>query len=185
MYLKQSILSIIAILATIMTCYGQVGHDLDKDTSKYKDLPLFIIKSNPNSELQISSMIGIDPNDINSINVFKNQDTIKIYGERAKNGVIYIGLKNAVQLLNIDQLYSKFNIHDKSIPLFIDSAIAYRPQNVYLEPKLIKYVTIQEEKNTGMKYVSIRTVYPIKRLEKGGIVLRGTTENIKINSTNN
>jgi len=57
-------------LAAALLCFGQ-AHQLDKDTTKYKSTPIFILKTSKRDSLQTSVISGILPIDIDSINVYK------------------------------------------------------------------------------------------------------------------
>lgn len=60
-------------------------------TSEYGN-PLYLIQ-NKDGTKQVSSLDHIDPNDIESINVLKDKSAVEKYGEKGKNGVIIIKLK--------------------------------------------------------------------------------------------
>jgi bla regulator protein BlaR1 len=55
-----------------------------------KDQPLYILDK---KEISAKEMESIDPNSIKAINVLKSEAAIEIYGEKGKNGVVVITLK--------------------------------------------------------------------------------------------
>lgn len=63
-------------------------------TNSSDNSPLYIIKSK-NTDLTIpqTALKDINPNDIESISVLKDKSAIDLYGEKGKNGVIIIKLK--------------------------------------------------------------------------------------------
>ena len=62
------------------------------DGAKSSGKPLYILKDK-NGERIVPSVADIDPQEIASIEVLKNEKAIKIYGGDGKNGVIIIQLK--------------------------------------------------------------------------------------------
>jgi len=89
--------------------------------------------------------------------------------------VVVIQLKKGVELLGFSQLLNTFNIpaSKHNLPVFIDSAITYQIKNTYFETAAIKYIKIEQEKDTGTNYISIRTIFPITHQSSQGFVLKG------------
>ncbi|MBV5342729.1 TonB-dependent receptor plug domain-containing protein, partial [bacterium] len=52
-----------------------------------KERPLFLVNGIATSEEAVSK---INPNEIKSINVIKDKEALKIYGDKAKHGVVAI-----------------------------------------------------------------------------------------------
>ena len=124
----------------------------------------------------------VNLNDIDSINVFKNAAAAsKMYEESNPNGVVEVVLINKANLINYEQLLKKFNIpnSESKLPVYIDSAIAFQPQKTYFELSAIKTVTTDIEKNTGMIYISILTIFPVKQSKKDGGTIIGRVADIK------
>ncbi len=61
-------------------------------TSKFQNQPLIILKD---QELTHQEMQAIDPNSIANITVLKDENAIKTYGDKGKNGVIILRLKDS------------------------------------------------------------------------------------------
>lgn len=181
--MKKTWLITFFILSGLSICYGQATttYELDKDTSKYLNYPLCVFQISPLKTVRSSGLCCIIPMAIDSISVYKNPEVTKDYGPEAKNGVILVKLKPGIELITLNQLYDKFNVHEKNLPVFIDSAIVYKPDGLYLQADCIKYAKIEKEKNTGMKYISLLTGNPINRPKKGEINIRGNISNQKIN----
>ncbi len=70
--------------------------------------PLVFVDTFPTS---LKSLI-LDPQHINSINVYKDTAALNRYGKQAVDGVILIQTKDRVSLLRLSGLYKNFNIPD-------------------------------------------------------------------------
>jgi len=94
---------------------------------------------------------------------------------------VEVVLINKANLINYEQLLKKFNIpnSESKLPVYIDSAIAFQPQKTYFELSAIKTVTTDIEKNTGMIYISILTIFPVKQSKKDGGTIIGRVADIK------
>jgi hypothetical protein len=169
----------IALLLGVLISYGQTTFQLDKDTSKFKDLPLYIINVPQQSPVETFYINGFNPHSYESIKVDKNPDLVSVYGKKALNGIVTIGLKKGTKLLSFKQLLTANYIsgNDRNLPVFIDSAIAYQPINTYFEPAMIKSVKIDTDLNTGTKYINIRSISALPK--KGEIYIRGNATGIK------
>src|SRR5438445_13811497 len=94
-----------AFLFGMMTCFGK--KQFNKDTSKFKNTPLFIIKVSQLASLTTTNAV-INPSDIDSINVFKYPFSENLYGNSGNNGVVVIVLKPRIRLINFDDLLASF-----------------------------------------------------------------------------
>ncbi|WPR74557.1 Spy/CpxP family protein refolding chaperone [Algoriphagus sp. NG3] len=63
-------------------------------SSNQENAPLYILDTEKGNK-ELKDFSGINPNDIESINVLKDKSATDLYGERGKNGVIIIKLKEA------------------------------------------------------------------------------------------
>jgi hypothetical protein len=70
--------------------------------------PLVFVDSFPTS---LKGLI-MDPQNIKSINVYKDTAAVNRYGKQARDGAILIQTKDQVSLLRLSGLYKKFNIPD-------------------------------------------------------------------------
>lgn len=165
----------------ILSCFGQASY-LDKDTSKYKNSPLYILKLPQQAPLLTASLI-INVNDLDSISVKKNPESVKLYGKKAVNGAIVIYLKDRASVVSYDQLLTDFNIaySDSKLPVFIDSVMTVQANDTYFELEGIKSVKIAKEKSTEMPYISILSIYPLNRPKKGEVYIKGKNRNVKAN----
>lgn len=62
------------------------------DGGKANSQPLYIVRDSK-GERRVSDIGGIDPDNIKSINVLKNESATEAYGEAGKNGVVIIEIK--------------------------------------------------------------------------------------------
>ncbi len=171
-FLKLSVTT--ALLLGVLICCAQTTLQLDKDTSKFKENPLYVLKLSALSAFPTSNLV-INTTAIDSINVYKSPVSVELYGKSAANGVVELVLKRGTKIINFNELLTAFKIasSDSDLQVFIDSAIAYQPTKTYFEPAAIKYVKVEIEKNTGMRYISIRSIYALKRPLKDSIYIRG------------
>ena len=68
---------------------------LKVDGGKGDGQPLYIIRDSK-GERRVRDVKGINPDDIKSVNVLKNESAPKAYGEAGKNGVVIIEIKGGV-----------------------------------------------------------------------------------------
>lgn len=155
----------------IVCSYGQTHNELNKDTSHFKNAPLYILQPPLTNQMEATGII-IKPEDIESINVFKDSASVKEYGQKAKNGVVFFKTKKVLKTQTLDELLAKFKINDKNLPVFIDSVITNNPAMYYFDPEVVKSVSIETEKKTGMRYVSISTLFPVLRLKSDEIYIK-------------
>jgi TonB-dependent SusC/RagA subfamily outer membrane receptor len=136
-------------------------HKLIKDTLAFSKKPLYIFKisSNDKTYNAVPLLKLIDPQDIASMEILKDKLATDQYGTKAKNGVIIITLIQGTEILPANKLLDKYNIDKqfRKLPLYIDSTLTQRSDNLFYTSNKIKTITVAEEKETGMKYISIIT----------------------------
>ncbi|MDB5158527.1 MAG: hypothetical protein JWR50_3234 [Mucilaginibacter sp.] len=136
-------------------------HKLNKDTLDLAKKPLYFLKIDGSDAIfnTIPSLNLLDQGDISSMEILKDKMAIDAYGKNAKNGVIIISLIQGTEILQENKLLDKYNIDSKfrNLPLYVDSTLAHRSNQTFYASKKIKSVTVAEEKETGMKYISILT----------------------------
>ena len=174
--MKSTWLILILYLFFTNLAIGQ-QNALNKDTSRFKNNPLFIYTIN-NQLQQASNMVDIDPNYIDRIDVNRSHELIDKYGPRAKNGVVSLVIKPGVDvdLINTDQLFDQFKVkkRDRKLPVFLDSAITFEPYRMLFEARKVKTITVNKEDVTGVKYISITTTKPkpVRSLNAEPITIR-------------
>ncbi len=77
---------------------------LYKSLEKYEKNPIILINGVVSDNVNLSN---IDPKNILKIEIFKDDEAIKLYGEVAKNGVIVITLKHGVKLSSTKKRHPK------------------------------------------------------------------------------
>jgi TonB-dependent SusC/RagA subfamily outer membrane receptor len=124
--------------------------------------PLFII----DSKLSDSSAISkLNPQDIKSINIFKDSSAVAAYGEKAKNGVVIIKTKSLerktdtvlpntdvsnLTIVGTQKYMSEFSL-PKSQPLFmVDGKELIKGENI--NPNSIESITILKDSNATKIY---------------------------------
>ena len=136
-------------------------HKLNKDTSGLVNNPLYFLKIDGSERTYnaVPLLNLIDQGSISSMNILKDKHTTDLYGAKAKNGVIIISLIQGTEILQENKLLDKYNIDNKfrKLPVYIDSTLTDKSDNMFYASKKIKSITVTEEKETGMKYISILT----------------------------
>lgn len=161
-------------LLGLINCFGQTNYQLDKGTSKNKKEIVYVLKL-PEQPPLVTPNLLIDIHDIDSITIKKGNDAINLYGSKASLGAIEIHLKKKAAIINFDQLLADFNIAytNNKLPVFIDSVVVRGINDTYFELTDIKSVSISEERETGMKYISIISFFPARRHKKNDIYIKG------------
>lgn len=67
--------------------------NLSKQVLRVRNQPLYVVDG-----IETSSIEAIDANDIESINVYKDEAAIKMYGDKGRNGVILVTMKKSAVL---------------------------------------------------------------------------------------
>lgn len=175
----RNLLTICFSIIAINSCIAQ--RHLNKDTTTFKNKPIIIINGAGNIQKEVSNL-GMDPLDIQSVDIPNRDEWSAKFGERVKPGIVIVTLKPGAELTTLNQLFDKFNIakHNRKLPVFIDSAIAYKPEIALFQLKKIKKILINKDKETRMKYIniiSIRPPAPTVPLKPGEYHLRGLASN--------
>jgi hypothetical protein len=170
----------ISFLLGFSLCNAQIHSELNKDTSYFQRSPLYVLQL-PLSDPFEGTGIFVKSADIDTVSVFKDSLTIATYGEKAANGVIIFKTRRFLKIITFEQLLTSYKITDSNLPVFIDSAIAYKPRKNYFDPKAVKSVSIEKDSVTGTNYISILSYEPIRRLKPGDISIRGNVYDIKVN----
>jgi hypothetical protein len=145
----------LAFLFEVVICNGQYRHQLIKDTSQYKDRPFTIIKIENQPDWKVYNYL-INNGDIKSTTIDSNSKT----GKKAYFAS-FIRLNKNATLLDVNQLFKKYNISTKDyyLPVYIDSVIVYHRENACFQLSAIKSVKIKTETYTHQKYISISSIY--------------------------
>ena len=112
----------------------------------------------------------LDPGKIESINVFKDTAAIKLYGDKARNGVVLIHPKEKISLLRLGALLDKYDFPDslRHFRVCINEVVVERPDliladasevtsistfnstnwNIINSPQSEKFINITSKKRT-------------------------------------
>ncbi|WP_295795103.1 hypothetical protein [Mucilaginibacter sp.] len=170
----------IFFLFGLVVSYGQTHNELNKDTTHFKNAPLYILQPPLTNQIEASGIV-IKPEDIESINVRKDIASVEEYGQKAKNGVIILKTKKVLKIKILSELLEGFRITNKNLPVFIDSTIANKPATYYFDPEVIKSAGIKKELSTGMEYISIISIYPTHHPKQDKAHIKGKVSDIKVN----
>jgi len=132
---------------------------LNKDTTQFAKSPLYLVKLDGQANYYtVMPQLGlIEQSDIVQMEILKDKMADEQFHEKGKNGVIIITLKKETDLLTMDQLFDRFNIKKKfkNLPLFLNNNITAKLTDMVFAVKNIKSVSVEKEKGTGLKYLSI------------------------------
>ncbi|MDB5114665.1 MAG: hypothetical protein JWQ79_157 [Mucilaginibacter sp.] len=154
-------------LLRFIPCYAQ---QLNKDTSKYKNAPIYILRQPNQPDIQASNL-DIDVKKIDSLNVLTKDAAIKLYGVEGKNRVMFLYVNPTVKLLSLNDILDKYGIavKNRELPVYIDSVIALHPSKLYFESNAVKTVKIEKENLTDNKYISILFIHPHLKPKPGEV----------------
>ena len=102
-------------------------------------------------------------NDIKSITIPKDMDSLtQLYGERAKNGIISLELKEKVGIIEINELFDSFNVKDKyrSLPLYLNDKLVTDRINFFVTLAMVRKVKVVNRPTDGvpdLEFISIKT----------------------------
>jgi len=162
-------------LLLMLISYGQKKYKLDKDTSKYQTAVVMLLNIGHDSVL-IARQHILDHNSIDSTKIERKKRFVDLYGKRADRGVLTIYLTPGTAIFNTNQLLKHFGIQisDMHLPVFIDSAIAAHPDETYFQLSAVRYVRLETEEKTNMRYISIRSMFIIQRSKLTDVYIHGT-----------
>jgi len=108
-----------------------------------ENAPLVI--ANGNKTYLYASALNV--NNIQSINVFKGEKAINLFGEKAKNGVLEMTFKPETQLLNLQSFYTEYKISkiDQLLPIVLNKHFVDEKEYLLLDKSAITSVKILEE----------------------------------------
>jgi hypothetical protein len=112
--------------------------------------PLYIADG---KEVTAGDVKKIDPNSIKEMNVFKDENALKKYGERGKNGVIEIELKNKGQSGVADKVVIKNKDASKANPIYyVDGKVIGAEEINKINPNDIQSINVIKGDNATKKY---------------------------------
>ena len=108
-----------------------------------ENAPLVI--ANGNKTYLYASALNV--NNIQSINVFKGEKAINLFGEKAKNGALEMTFKPETQLLNLQNFYLEYKIskENESLPIVLNKHFVDEKEYLLLDKSAIFSVKILDE----------------------------------------
>ncbi|HEY6144327.1 MAG TPA: hypothetical protein VIV55_13025 [Flavobacterium sp.] len=176
--LKLVLLLIILVISCKMVGQDEIQNNTIKDTKitasqqlyidlyRNENVPLYVINGVAN-EHNIKLLNQIDPKDVLEIKPLKDADALKIYGDKAKNGVVEFTLKqkNKYSLKKLNKFYSlqdTKHINEEKITI---SGIIYDSTNTPIPTAVISNLNIKEA-----YYSDLEGKYSIKAYKKDNLV---------------
>ena len=113
-----------------------------------KNQPLYIVDGKEKTSFE-----SVDPNDIESIDVLKNESSIALYGERGKNGVVLVTTKNGT-LKNDSQIEVQWSsgFGDKKPLIIVDGEKVDMKTFEELNPDKIVSISVLKDATSVEEY---------------------------------
>ena len=115
--------------------YLPIRFELESPTSEVKNLPTITVKNGigivftplyfiNNKEMTHEDAINFKPENIESIQLLKGEQAVKMYGERGKDGVIFITTKNSISVSSWgigrkEEIRGNIQVYDKKINVVV------------------------------------------------------------------
>ena len=114
--------------------------------SATRDQPLFLVDS---VKTAIDYCV-LSPEMISSIDVYKDSNALKKFGEAGKFGVIFIHTKPAAVMLGVDEILNAYNIHaeDRKLSICINNSLKPASNFILIEKSAIETVEITSAINS-------------------------------------
>jgi hypothetical protein len=119
---------------------------------------LYIIRLAENRFVATENLV-ISGQDIDSLEIFSRVEILKRYGVFAKSTTMVVKLKMNVILLGLDNILDKYEIKDKTLPIYIDEQHVYRPQTIVAAQEEIKSVALLTNSDKS-QIINIATYHP-------------------------
>ena len=162
--MRNCILCINFLILLLNSASGQKRICLDAGCGPINKItPLVFVDS---FKTNISYLV-LNPDKIESINIFKGPPAISKYGDEAKDGVIIIQPKSDVQLQRIDRILdnNKIKGEDRKLRICINKTLIRETQLILIESSEIEDVQIttdrhwinSEDANSCERFINIIT----------------------------
>ena len=130
------------------------------DTSR---MPLIFVDT---FETDMNHLV-LGPQNIESINIFKDSVALSKFGKTGKNGVVMISAKAHTTLLRVDKILNEYKLsaEDKKLRICINKTLMRNPQLILIEQSEIERVEVTTDRhwtntddaNSGEKFINIVT----------------------------
>jgi hypothetical protein len=183
--MKKLLLIILSLVVSNTSFSQKLPLHLSHDTSKYKYPPIIVVHDNDQTTkvFTLKSFSLFDANNIQDLKVFKDDKTVKLYGNDGRYGVMDITLKGLVKLdplgnsdyYDLNNIFTKYNIDikNKELPVYVDSVLVTHPEKMFLWRINVQSAQINKEAGSGIEFINIITSAPERK--PGTIIIRGTT----------
>ncbi|PRY13714.1 hypothetical protein CLV24_10584 [Pontibacter ummariensis] len=140
-------------LSTLLLCLflcaeaQQQGQSNPASVSVSSPSPLMLIEGQETA----SNAIILDRNSIESIRVYKGEDAVSQFGEKGKDGVIILSLKEEVPLVRLEQVYMHFKVSPKQqrLKVAVDDRLVANPELVLADLRKIEKVEVKQQAVTA------------------------------------
>ena len=163
-FMRNCILCINFLILLLNSASGQKRICLDAGCGPFNKINPLVFVDSFKTDM---SYLVLDPNKIESINIFKDSSSISKYGVEAKDGVIIIQTKKNVQFLRIDKILNnnKINAEDRKLRICINNNLMKETQLILVESSEIEDVQIttdrhwinSEDANSRERFINIIT----------------------------
>lgn len=125
------------------------------------DPPLYVIDGKPYPKEGEARLEKLDPKDIASVNVYKGEKALNLYGEDGANGVVEIwtkvgaAAKKKTQTIGKQEGMSVSGLPKEGVVIVIDGEEFFSPEATQvkeLDPEDIDYVKVYKDKEARKKY---------------------------------
>lgn len=123
--------------------FGQTTKVVQGNEMHAVNLPLFIVEGKET----YSNCSSFNVNNIESVNVYKGDKAIALYGEKAKNGLIEMKFKPNTKLLNLQNFFKEYSIssEDQNLTLVLNKHFVDEKQYLLLDKSAIVSVQVLDE----------------------------------------
>ena len=161
-FMRILLLYILIVTASLKPVQGQFKA-LDKSDIADTSRPLILVDS---FRTDMKYLI-MDPQMIASIDVYKDSNAIRKFGEKGKYGVIIIRPKAGANFLQIAKILEKYSVSnpDRKLRVCVNNTLIQEPELILIEESEMLYVeitterrwTASEDANSGEKFINIVT----------------------------
>ena len=123
--------------------FGQTTKIIQGNEVHTVNLPLIVANGNET----YNNCSSFNVNNLESINVYKGEKAISLYGEKAKNGVLEITFKPNIILLKLLDFYKKYQIsvENQNLPIFLNKHFLDEKKHLLLDESAIISVQVLDE----------------------------------------
>ncbi|RDV12997.1 hypothetical protein DXT99_21705 [Pontibacter diazotrophicus] len=103
--------------------------------------PLVVIGSQETT----SDALILDPTNIQHLNVYKGEKAVEKFGDKGKEGVVVVELKETVPLARLPEIFEQFNVSKKgqTLTVAIDGKHVSEPELLLADLRQIKKVEVK------------------------------------------